>query len=663
MFFVAAVLALCVSRADAATVTGRVLSPDGQPVAGATVWIWESAAFEPPSATTAKTDADGRYALSYEPPTADGGRVTIGAVAEGLGAGARPVTSPTEPLDVPLRAECVLTVKLLDAAAGNAPVAGVAVKVRGVVISGMTDMSFEFIEAPADTSFFSARTDQDGVAVIHGLPRAARALIDVDDDRFARLTYDDAVLLPNEATFTAPPTTLRPAAVVRGRVTYDGTSKPALGVRVSLQGVGRQQGGGTAVTDPDGHYRVARMPAGQFVVSLYLDPALAKDWTARAIDGLELAAGEDAADTDLKLVTGSLITGHVRDDTGKGIADVPIGLYGPARPRSAAAINRAVSEADGAYSIRTPAGEQYVYVQTSAPPKGYQMPPEAERNRTVTTTDGQTMTIDFTFERATADSVVKGLVVFEDGRPVSGASVMVESDRQQFAASAVSDADGRFELSRERGDTSFRMRARKDKLATPAAVAPAADGSVTLRLRADALHSAAGKVVDADGKPVAGAILSLTQMTGQYGFGRDVGMTDADGAFSIADLWPDGRYTVNATAKGFGKRQMQLKLGGSKTLVLPPLVIKRLDSFVAGTVFDADGGPAADVDVTAMGPESGMASARTDAAGQFRFPTIAGETIRLYAHVSSEKPQRSGEATATSGDDRATILLDEPADR
>ena len=65
----------------------------------------------------------------------------------------------------------------------------------------------------------------------------------------------------------------------------------------------------------------------------------------------------------IELIEGVLVEGKVVEaGTGRPITGISMGMYGPARPRSGAAIIIAKTDENGRYRFRLPPGEAYLYV-------------------------------------------------------------------------------------------------------------------------------------------------------------------------------------------------------------------------------------------------------------------------------------------------------------
>src|SRR3954470_16610145 len=121
-------------------------------------------------------------------------------------------------------------------------------------------------------------------------------------------------------------------------------------------------------------------------------------------------------------------------------------------------------------------------------------------------------------------------------------------------------------------------------------------------------------------------------MFGGIGMGGETSSSGVDGVFRINDLWADGSYSVEVSAKGLAQnRTSKLELKPGEILDVGKIVIKDLDSFISGTVFDAEGKPAAGVKVNINGArETPLVAVQTGADGKFRIPAVKGDPMSLY---------------------------------
>ena len=264
----------------AATICGRVVDSDGQPVANADVWLrGVPSNNEPfPGVLHAKSDRNGRFAIQdahawKAPPPKD------------LGNGTTEVVGP---------------------------------------------MTF-FVKGKGTVGF--------GIA---------------------RPTY-------NEAPTDVGDVVLAPEAVIEGRVTDNG--QPVPGILVSMQSY--QAGWAETLTNADGRYRLDGLTQGK--CNLWVQSTEAK--TCIAVDSLPVVPGKAAQAPDIQMVAGGWIAGKIVDQAGAPVTRTvdgrphQIGLYGPARPKSGAAIQSFPVNPDGTFRFRVPPGENRPYVCTGWNPK------------------------------------------------------------------------------------------------------------------------------------------------------------------------------------------------------------------------------------------------------------------------------------------------------
>ncbi len=194
---------------------------------------------------------------------------------------------------------------------------------------------------------------------------------------------------------------VEPACAIAGRVTYRNTGEPAAGVRIHAQATditGPNQSElrrrwGTATTDADGRYKFVGLSPANWNVFVEVD-----GWTANAIDALPAMKGQEIEDADLQLVHGGFIEGRVIDEAGNPVAfaqgqRITVGVYGPARPKSGAAIEAVYVDAEGRFRIRVPPGRNYPYL-SSISPRSVLAGNELETEG-VTVFDGKSTEIEF----------------------------------------------------------------------------------------------------------------------------------------------------------------------------------------------------------------------------------------------------------------------------
>jgi beta-lactamase regulating signal transducer with metallopeptidase domain/thiol-disulfide isomerase/thioredoxin/protocatechuate 3,4-dioxygenase beta subunit len=628
-------------------VSGRVGMPDGQPAPDATV-SWISHGDDGPVVlTSVKTDTAGRFRFE------DTGRLRhkddypqLMAEADARGLAVQNLPEAGQPVEIALNPVTELRVTFLGPEGQPVPDLKVLPK--------LLTREQETIFLPQMTALRLARqTDANGTVSFVGLPRGFRLRLDVEDNRFAHLSFQTMVSLGSGPVTQAPPIHVHPGASIRGRIAFSPTGTPAAGIKVGAQGIDPEVGWGDAVTDARGEFRIAQLGAGAYNVALDLKGELARLWTARAHEGVYVHSGERLDGLDFALIHGAVITGKVAaQDSGEPIRGVQIGVYGPAHPRSGAWVQGAETGADGSYLHRVPGGRQHLYIMMAAAPSGFALP--AQTSRDLTVRDGETVTVDFTLPRGARLRPVHGRVLGPDGGPAANAEVMVSSSgRFGMDTTLRTAADGSFVVNEQLLSNTLTLRARQGDLATPTGTVVTVGGPVALRLQRNVLASLSGRVIDTTGRPVAGAQITLIAWAYDTGTGcvpaSVAGGTDSEGRYALPSLWPDLHYSVDATAGGFGhKGSDRIDLKPAESAELPPLVLKAADRSVGGRVVDEAGDPMVGAQVSLSGRDSAQQTEGADGEGKFRFDSVVDEKITLQSHYPGYQWARKSVAAGST---------------
>ena len=145
----------------------------------------------------------------------------------------------------------------------------------------------------------------------------------------------------------------------------DATGRPVAGASGGarlLEHRPRILGGcGETVSDEQGRFLVGGLEPGVYNVLFHGVPGRAQ-LTARAVEGMRVRAGADTP-ADLTVIEGRPLSGVVIDrETDQPVAGTQVGCYGPARPRSGAAVESHRTDDQGRFTFHVPPGEQYVYI-------------------------------------------------------------------------------------------------------------------------------------------------------------------------------------------------------------------------------------------------------------------------------------------------------------
>ncbi len=188
--------------------------------------------------------------------------------------------------------------------------------------------------------------------------------------------------------------TLKAAAVIEGQVTDKVTGKPAVNVRVAMQGIDSTNGYHNTKTNAEGRYRLTSVAAGKY--NIWAD---AEKRTCIAIDSLEVEAGKTYSNQNISLVEGGWLEGRITEaKTGKPISEwdgrsLRVAAYGPARPKSGAAVVSALVDKNGRFGLRVGPGKNFPYIMTS---EVWTRTEDAEKSREgIEVKEGELVVLDF----------------------------------------------------------------------------------------------------------------------------------------------------------------------------------------------------------------------------------------------------------------------------
>jgi RNA polymerase sigma factor (sigma-70 family) len=344
-------------------VAGKVLAPDGKPVASARLY-WVRLLHNPPQSDEdlawdrkAVTAADGTFRLKVShaglPPDA---RVPLVAAADGFGVdwadvprnGGNVEKTLRLVKDVPIRG------RLLDTQ--GKPLAGARVRV-GTILSPDDDKLDAFLTgwkqswqdarhvrktlyAPLEGVLPVVTTDKEGRFELTGAGAERVVLLEVRGPSTSKATLyvvsrpgldprpiNAAVLdrIPAAARIPGQPPLLYgctfdyvagPARIVEGTVREADTGKPLAGI--SVHALGEYPGGSFTRTDAKGHYLLSGLPKGK-EYSIYAEPPKGGSLLARLVRPAD-DGGLGPLQCDIELARGVVVTGRLIDRaTGKGV--------------------------------------------------------------------------------------------------------------------------------------------------------------------------------------------------------------------------------------------------------------------------------------------------------------------------------------------------------
>ncbi len=519
--------------------------------------------------------------------------------------------------------------------AGGQPVAGAEVWV-GTAFNGrdhffLQSNSARIVRGTPIEGAIITRTDPAGRFRFDALPDGAKVELvaaaaghgTTDADTFA--LQAGGVGPAGELT----PIKLLPEARIEGRVVTRLPGVAVGGLTVGVQGQGEGPIDATATTDAEGRFVVGGLTKGRAYVCV-VDLPPSSPWTYLPAMNLPLAPGVPAT-AEVELIAGSEAAGSVRDADGKPLAGVKVWAYQQMpTDRKGSAVGspplRTVTDAEGRYRYRCRPGDVTIQMESSAgrPPRSI--------HRSLTVVDGQPTA---EVEPVVIDTgvLLAGRLVDAAGVPLGGAVVklassggfstisvtVTDSDGNETTsvpspppAVPTTDAQGRFSVRNDNIDGQpvpadkavlFEVKLADGRKFEVAAVPNRAGPEATIKIPALGTGNpagptqvipdeVAGRVVDAAGRPLAGAAV----VAEEYGTPAREVATDAAGGFSLRGFrWAP--TTVRFGREGFAPLVIrQPPLGRTGWVVV-------LDDRAAfeGRVLAPDGSPLAGVPIRAEG--------------------------------------------------------------
>jgi beta-lactamase regulating signal transducer with metallopeptidase domain/protocatechuate 3,4-dioxygenase beta subunit len=372
---------------DQVAVSGRVLNPDGKPVAGAKIAVLTypekselirnemDLRFEVLGQATA--DDKGRFHLKVprSPPRQrpdyplHSGQMLVTGKGYALGLHSFDLHAPKAEVVVRLKRERILRGRLIDLQ--GHPVKGVQVRLLAVMEkkephpAGVAQPTKKLSSWPQPWT-----ADDQGRFVVRGFAAEQQLTLTVNDDRFAAQviqmgagTKDSS----DKVTFTLPP-----AQLIEGRITYEDTGKPVASARVSYQNHTQ------TTTDKDGRYRLNPLTTSYGhsygPEMLYALPPEGEPYIG-IIQELEKTKAAVKRKMDVALPRGVLVRGRVTEDvSGKPIAGAIVYFFqqnakrvNPKKSLALGSVFTVSSNADGKFRIAVTSGRGHLVLEGPSP--------------------------------------------------------------------------------------------------------------------------------------------------------------------------------------------------------------------------------------------------------------------------------------------------------
>ena len=263
---------------------------------------------------------------------------------------------------------------------------------------------------------------------------------------------------------------------------------------------------------------------------------------------------------------------------------------------------------------------------------------------------------------------ITGVVRDEQGKPVPDAIVITCPIR---GAETVTDAKGAFTLrlmrlgsmgTMPREETTYLLVRHKERNLAIAVELDTSADTVDVALAPGMILS--GKVIDVEGKGIPNTELSLIFETTNFGYSnREVTEIDQAGHYEIRALPPGRSYSVNASADGYGSRDLLIKTGDGRVEV-DPLVLSVANLSASGIVVDDFNQPLSGFKIYAYGNGQPSRETFTDTKGRFTIESVCPGELNIQAHTEGRSTRRLyGRTQAEGGATNIRIVASELDER
>lgn len=461
-----------------------------------------------------------------------------------------------------------------------------------------------------------ATTDFEGHFCLSDIPKGAGLAIRITHPDYSPMNYINLVAGATDLTFE-----LAKGGQIEGSLSYATTGEPAAGITLAAIRNEFRMGVTLAKTAENGCYRLENLTPGLY--SVYLELKL-EAWTMVAAERILVGEGQTVSSVNLKLIKGGWITGRLTDaDTGEPFADRWVAFHDSSR-RGAPANVGAKTDENGVYRFRAAPGRTTIYLK---PPPGYDGPERIRRH--VEVAEGETVNADFSLHRKKAKRVVIALIT-PDGKPVKGALIYRE---RRGGPPSRADDEGCFTLEwkHPRREESLFIIQPKLKLCGMAKVQLQSEGECQIKLEPYQAGEVKGRLIDENGKPVSGALIS-SHFRWHDGPWCQVdsaeAMSDKRGEFRLSNLIVGRSHNLSISKKGYGNSYSSF-VPTVKALLLPEIVLKAADRYIAGCVTTPDGTPLPGVRVYINVSPPGWRETFTGGKGRYRLTELTKERVRV----------------------------------
>ncbi len=269
---------------------------------------------------------------------------------------------------------------------------------------------------------------------------------------------------------------------------------------------------------------------------------------------------------------------------------------------------------------------------------------------------------------------VNGIVLDEQGKPVSDASVVIYP---QFPEKTITNKDGKFSLYKrtiiiqnEFFDQQIPYLVIRQRERNLAAVVKYEENKKNQEIQLSPGVIASGKIVDVNDKGIRDVKFNLIFRPGNIGYGDDEPVSiDADGNFQIKAIPSGYKFSISAEANDYGRKSSEIYASNNseKHYDLGTIVLPIANMSLSGIVVDIDGKPVPDARLTCTGDGQRYLNTTSDENGKYKFEKLIPGLVSVSANktyfgaANSDPKQYFGNAPTEAGATNVRVVITEAA--
>ena len=643
---------------------GKVVDDQGQPIAGAKVRLYrviidvlEILSFDIKLAQELTTKKDGAFTIKTKADSDEFSDVAIIiAEKEGLALGwVNWRLHENLDVEITLGRPQILSGTVVDE--NQKPIVDAEVGIAFMEIR--TKEGPQHLIGDMSLESLTARTDTEGKFSFNQIPGDATAEFLVKKPGRATISTLDPKSCNWELLQFSPGQTgiklIQPVeAKIEGIFVEKESGKPVAGIRIMITPYFKLPNFGLkpVVSRKDGTFSVNALAPGKHILQTVTPIEGPADWVAEPVEVIT-EAGKTKNGGKVELSKGGLLEVVITEDTSKKpVEKASVRIWDVQTDRR----YMGRSDKDGIALIRLMPGEYRIMCRNK------QGLTSIRRQEAIIIENGKTAHIEW---QLTSLPKITGVVRDEKDKPIKGAKLIV---CPMGLRDVTSDAEGKFEVNYDPEPwcidkmSALFLLGRYEKGNLAAAVEIEEDTkTVEIKLKPGVIFT--GKVVDPDGKGIANARFAVMLQDNSYSslIRRDKTRTDAQGNFEVKAIPPEHKYTIFASAEGYGNKHSEVidtNDAVNNHLDVGTITLAVANLSVSGMVVDTDDKPVADANVCCSGENQPHPHTQTDADGKFTLEKVCAGRIRVSAEIRG-KTKLYGKVETEGGATNVKVLISE----